>query len=100
MPRRGRPCEAYGGSPTRLQLSFTNCVTLAFASTTFCLVEFKFPIVDFTLPAPLVWVVYAHVPFRKFYSALRVMAHFLKGRHSAPGEASLASRGTSRFERH
>jgi len=40
------------------------------------------------LPAPLVWVVYAHVPFRKFYPALRISARFLK-RHSAPGFASL-----------
>jgi hypothetical protein len=74
--------------------SLTDCVSLAFASTTFCLVEFKFAVVDFALPAPLVWVIYAHVPFRKFYSALRISARFLKG-HSAPGFASLASTSMS-----
>src|SRR5262245_11542771 len=73
-------------------LSLTDCVTLASATTTFCLEEFKFARRgDFALPAPLVWVVYAHVPFRKFYPALRISARFLK-RHSAPGFASLMRR--------
>jgi hypothetical protein len=65
--------------------SLTDCVTLEHGSTSFWPVEFKFAILDFALPAPLVWVVYAHVPFRKFYSALWVIARFLEGRRSAPG---------------
>src|SRR5215475_3608777 len=69
--------------------SLTDCVTLAFATTTFCPEEFKFARRgDFALPAPLVWIVYARVPFRKFYPALRISARFLK-RHSTSGFASL-----------
>jgi hypothetical protein len=86
-----RPDRPSSRAPRELERprchSLTDCVTLAFAPTTFCLVEFKFAVVDFALPAPFVWVVYAHVSFRKFYPALGISARFLK-RHSAPGFAS------------